>query len=104
MSVYSGFATRHQEDMYNKLASKTVSLMAEKLASYRNIIMEDGESQVWLEQIMKLYQYMKTMENYKYLEPKFSYHMRKLCDRTTKFKVSLQLNHSIIIAETKRND
>jgi len=37
MSVYSGFATRHQEDVYNKLLAKAICLMSEKLSFYKDI-------------------------------------------------------------------
>ncbi len=39
MSIYSGFATRHQEDAYNKLLAKAVLLMGDKLAAFKGEIL-----------------------------------------------------------------
>eukprot|EP01022_Parablepharisma_sp_SALTPOND_P017138 TRINITY_DN2674_c0_g1_i1.p1 TRINITY_DN2674_c0_g1~~TRINITY_DN2674_c0_g1_i1.p1 ORF type:complete len:326 (-),score=19.99 TRINITY_DN2674_c0_g1_i1:1395-2273(-) len=102
MSVYSGFATRHQEDVYNKLLSKAISLMADKIASckdaFRNHffqyrVEEDPE----FEQFSKVYKYMKTMENYKYLEPKFSHYMRKVFKRKSVTSKKLEQKKPSII-------
>ena len=34
MSIYSGFATRQQESVYNKLTNKLIYLLSEKIAEF----------------------------------------------------------------------
>lgn len=72
MSIYGGFATRNQEDFYNKLVQKLISLMSERIVADlngKNLVDEHS----WSKKIVKIHKTLAYMEQNKYLEPRFSY-------------------------------
>ncbi|CAI2377557.1 unnamed protein product [Moneuplotes crassus] len=72
MSIYSGFATRNQEEFYNKLVQKLISMMSDKIiADLKGKSLPDEHS--WSKSITKIHKTLAYMEQAKYLEPKFSY-------------------------------
>ncbi|CAI2377369.1 unnamed protein product [Moneuplotes crassus] len=72
MSIYSGFATRNQEDFYNRLVEKLISMMSEKIvANFNGQSLPDEIS--WSKKITKIHKTLAYMEQNKYLEPRYSY-------------------------------
>lgn len=69
MSIYSGFATRNQEEFYTKLVDKLIQLMSLKIvATYNGTLLTDEIA--WAKSVTKIHKTLAYMEQTKYLEPK----------------------------------
>ncbi|OMJ96247.1 hypothetical protein SteCoe_211 [Stentor coeruleus] len=77
MSVYSGFSTRNQETLYNKLIENLINLLqARVLFSLKNNPHKDDSN--WAQKFNSIYSNMKNLEYNKYLEPKFTESVREI--------------------------
>jgi hypothetical protein len=70
MSVYSGFATRQQENFYDKLLEKVVFVLAEKILMFYQgstqlliqLLIELGDDRLFAKKIYKIYRAMTYLE------------------------------------------
>lgn len=70
MSIYSGFATRSQEEAYDECIDSLLYVLQKRLIKfYQN---EPTDEDKFISILAKLHSQMKNMENSKYLEPKTS--------------------------------
>jgi hypothetical protein len=70
MSIYSGFATRSQEEIYDHFLEGVLYILQKRvLKFYHN---EKADEEKFISSLNKLYHQMKSMEKHKYLEPKLS--------------------------------
>jgi hypothetical protein len=70
MSVYSGFATRQQETLYNNLLFKGLTLLVDKVMS--TLCASPHDTAKWSRQLGKVIRYLSKLEEGKFLPPKFS--------------------------------
>ena len=65
MSIYSGFATRQQEQTYDSCVESIIFILQKRLLKfYRN---EKADENKFLSALCKIHAQMKSMENHKYL-------------------------------------
>lgn len=70
MSIYSGFARRAQETMYNKLVYKTIEVLATHVLSIRSQKTEvPVEDRKFRQKVLKLFKALHNFEKLKHLEP-----------------------------------
>ncbi len=70
MSIYSGFATRAQEEAYDQCIDSLLFILQRRIVKfYKN---EEADEEKFIGLVMKIHQQLKSMENNKYLEPKTS--------------------------------
>jgi len=70
MSIYSGFATRSQEECYDQCVESLIYILQRRIIKfYKN---EDADEEKFMSLVMKIYGQLKSMENNKYLDPKSS--------------------------------
>lgn len=80
MSIYSGFATRQLEEQYDIYTTSLISNLQKRLLKfYRG---EQSDDSLFFAVIRKLFNAMRKMEKYKYLEPKISESFRELLEFT----------------------
>ena len=72
MSIYSGFAKRKQETVYNQLIFKALELLAEYTLQHLRIDVLDEKNASWCKKIIKINKAMAYMERSKHLEPNMS--------------------------------
>ncbi len=70
MSIYSGFATRQQEEIYDSYLEGVINLLQRRLLKFYK--KETADDSKFAATIKKLHNSMGKMEKYKYLEPKLS--------------------------------
>ena len=70
MSIYSGFATRFQEESYDHCLDSLLYLLQKRIIKFYQNDTADEERFITL--VLKLHQQMRNMEKSKYLEPKSS--------------------------------
>ena len=70
MSIYSGFATRFQEESYDHCIDSLLYILQKRMIRFYSG--EPAEEDKFIAVVMKLNQQMKKMEKSKYLEPKSS--------------------------------
>lgn len=88
MSVYSGFSTRNQEALYNRLVENLILLLqARVLSSLRNNPRKDDSS--WAQKFNNIYSNMKNLEYNKFLEPKLTESVREIASHFS-FDVSAE--------------
>lgn len=76
MSIYSGFATRQQEEAYDQLVEDVLFVFQKRIMKfYRR---EDTNEEKFLDVLVQLHQQMARMEESKYLEPKNSKSIEEL--------------------------
>ena len=90
MSIYSGFATRQQENFYDKLIFKLIELMQQKIVGqymgckYQFIISILKEisfdERTFARKVVKIYRTCKKMEENKHLEPNFSKSFKEMSE------------------------
>jgi hypothetical protein len=86
MSVYSGFATRNHETVYNTVLFKLINVIQFRLKLYSQGVISEasgmgGEANDDFKLLFgKLFVKLKTMEEYKYCAPRFSYSMHDIAD------------------------
>ena len=83
MSIYSGFATRNQENFYNRLVDKLLRIMSNRLLCFysgnaSDTRLEDPNERDFKKKLHKIYKALLLMENTKYLEPHFSHSFSEL--------------------------
>lgn len=69
MSIYSGFATRTQENQYNKLVDGMVMLLKNRLIKF--YLQKPTDEKQFAQKLQRLVCNMKHMESYKFLSPKY---------------------------------
>ena len=76
MSIYSGFSTRMQESMYNKLIERLIELLQYRVRAslYKREINEYS----WGRQFSSVYNQLAELEIHKYLDPKFSKSVKEI--------------------------
>ena len=75
MSIYSGFATRNQESVYNRGVCQLLHLFQRSLVSVLTnsmIKLENLNTDNLTRSFNKLFRSLKSLEQHKHLEPKFS--------------------------------
>lgn len=70
MSIYSGFATRQQEEAYDENIATLLYLLQKRVYKFYNN--EPANDAKFIDLLMKVYATVKGMEDSKYLEPKLS--------------------------------
>mmetsp|Transcript_4473 Transcript_4473/g.4199 ORF Transcript_4473/g.4199 Transcript_4473/m.4199 type:complete len:83 (-) Transcript_4473:1040-1288(-) len=70
MSVYSGFSTKRQEEIYFKLITKAFNLLIKRMVSLQFLYPINQEK--WVDDFSKVTQYMKILDENKSVEPKLS--------------------------------
>jgi hypothetical protein len=70
MSIYSGFATRKQEDLYNSLMDTLTREIANKLLKSMLAHVELGEDMPFKRTLYNTIKKMQALEESKYLPPK----------------------------------
>ena len=70
MSIYSGFATRFQEESYDHCLDSLLYLLQKRIIKFYQNDAADEERFIAL--VLKLHQQLRNMERSKYLEPKSS--------------------------------
>jgi hypothetical protein len=70
MSIYSGFARRAQETMYNKLVYKTIEVLTTQIMASRSHKLDaPAEEPKFRQKVLKLYKALHNFEKMKHLEP-----------------------------------
>jgi hypothetical protein len=70
MSIYSGFATRAQEETYDQCIDSLLYILQKRIIKfYRN---EEADEERFVALVLKIHHQLKNMEPHKYLEPKTS--------------------------------
>lgn len=76
MSIYSGFATRFQEEAYDHCIDSLLYILQKRIIKfYQN---EQADEEKFITLVLKLCSQMKNMEKNKYLEPKSSHAVTEL--------------------------
>ena len=98
MSVYSGFGTRQQESTYSKAIYNTLFLLQLRIyklfkgGKYSQLehafIIEKFDDIKFGKVLTKLYARMFTMEQVKYLPPKYSFAMKDLAEYLGIFEIT----------------
>ena len=70
MSIYSGFATRVQEETYDEIVDSILFILQKRVLKFYNN--EHADEEKFINSLIKLYSQMKVMETHKYLPPKNS--------------------------------
>ncbi len=70
MSIYSGFATRQQEEAYNEAVSSVIYILQKRLVKFFRG--EAANDVKFFQVLMRIVGSIRNMEEYKYLQPKFS--------------------------------
>ena len=70
MSIYSGFATRHQEEKYDECLDSVLYILQKRIIKFYSN--EKADEEKFMTILSKLHLQMKNMETHKYLEPKSS--------------------------------
>lgn len=70
MSIYSGFATRSQEEAYDGCLDSIVYILQKRVLKFYQEQPADEEK--FISMLTKIHNQMKHMEAHKYLEPKSS--------------------------------
>ncbi len=90
MSVYSGFATRQQETLYDKLTCKLLVLLSGKIirqeiGGKNNYYSKIDERNVgkWFSGVKKIFRMLKILEQNKHLEPKLTEYLGDLMEYFT---------------------
>jgi hypothetical protein len=101
MSVYSGFATRQQEQFYFKLLERAVQMMSTRLVSFFNggkqIIIDNKikemliDDKAWAKKIRKIHKFLESCDTVKHLPPRFARSMQSLADYINHTYVNLIL-------------
>lgn len=86
MSIYSGFATRFQEESYDHCIDSLLYILQKRIIKFYQG--EQAEEDRFIELVLKLHQQMRNMEKNKYLDPKSSHSVNELI----KFMQVYQLN------------
>lgn len=71
MSIYSGFATRHQEETYDDCIDSIIYIFQKRLMKFYKG--ERADEEKFVSALSKIHSQMKSMETHKYLEPKSSH-------------------------------
>ena len=70
MSIYSGFATRAQEECYDQAIDSLLYVLQRRIIKfYKN---EEADEEKFISLVLKIHHQLRSMENNKYLEPKTS--------------------------------
>ena len=73
MSIYSGFATRNLETLYNRAVANLIHLLQSQLAVIlRTHTADQANMGQWVKSYSKNYQFMCKLERQKHLQPNFS--------------------------------
>jgi hypothetical protein len=84
MSIYSGFATRFQEESYDHCIDSLLYILQKRIIKfYQN---EQADEETFINLVLKLHQQMKNMEKSKYLDPKSSQAINELVKSMTVFQ------------------
>ena len=86
MSIYSGFATRFQEEAYDHCIDSLLYVLQKRIIRFYSG--EPADEEKFVSVVLKLNQQMKKMEKSKYLDPKSSESISEL----TKFMQVYQHN------------
>lgn len=70
MSIYSGFATRLQEETYDDCVDSVLYILQKRIIKFYQG--EHADEDKFLSMLLKINNQMKSMEAHKYLEPKSS--------------------------------
>ena len=70
MSIYSGFATRQQEEHYDQLVDDLIFVLQKRLLKFYN--RQEADESKFVDVLQHLHSQMHKMEEHKYLEPKTS--------------------------------
>lgn len=93
MSIYSGFATRAQEECYDQSIDSLLYVLQRRIIKfYKN---EEADEEKFISLVLKIHHQLRSMENNKYLEPKTSQSILEL----VKFMAIHQKN---IVAEKSK--
>lgn len=96
MSIYNGFGTRQQESSYNKALYNTIFLLQLRISKLfkggkspsRLYGLEKFDDIKFGKVLTKLYARLFTMEQTKYLPPKYSYALKDLADFLGIFEIT----------------
>lgn len=70
MSIYSGFATRFQEEAYDNCIDSLLYILQKRIIKFYQG--EPADEEKFISLVVKLHTQMRNMEKSKYLEPKSS--------------------------------
>lgn len=80
MSIYSGFATRQQEQSYDSLILDLISVLQRRIIKF--YVGEDADEAKFHSILLNLHHHLSRMEESKYLEPKFATSFKELLTLT----------------------
>lgn len=69
MSVYSGFATRHQETTYNKFVFKTLEIISEEILRIKKNGIIPGKLNKYISSInylLRIFSFIKSIRSWKH--------------------------------------
>lgn len=81
MSIYSGFATRQQEQTYDNLIVDLISVLQRRIIKF--YVGEDADETKFHSILTNIQHHLAKMEENKYLEPKLSCSFRELINLTS---------------------
>lgn len=76
MSIYSGFATRQQEQAYNNLILDLISVLQRRIIKF--YVGEETDEPRFNSLLNNIHHHLAKMEDSKYLNPKFSNSIKEL--------------------------
>ena len=76
MSIYSGFATRAQEENYDDIIDSVLYILQKRVCKFYQG--EPADDDKFISMLVKLHHQMRGMETHKYLEPKSSHTIDEL--------------------------
>ena len=87
MSIYSGFATRFQEEAYDHCIDSLLYILQKRIIKFYQG--EPADEEKFISLVLKLNQQLRTMEKNKYLEPKSSQSVNELIQYMQLFQHNL---------------
>lgn len=93
MSIYSGFATRFQEEAYDHCVDSLLYILQKRIIKfYRG---EPADEDKFVTLVTKLAQQMRSMEKSKYLDPKSSVALNELVKFMQTYQSNLPISPNI---------
>ena len=87
MSIYSGFATRFQEEAYDHCIDSLLYVLQKRIIKFYQG--EPADEEKFISLVLKLNQQLRAMEKNKYLEPKSSLSVNELTQYMQLFQHNL---------------
>ena len=81
MSIYSGFATRQQEQTYDGLLLNLIDVLQRRIVKF--YVGQEADEQKFHSILSSIQHHLLKMEHNKYLAPKFANSFQKLLEVTT---------------------